>query len=168
MREDTIRVTRDGNEWCALWGENLQEGVAGFGETQEAAVVALAQELAPPEYTAEQVQHMSEQLRKYHGQLSEARRTVQDSLAEQDRLVRQREQFREINALACSEMSGYDAPCLPEQLVARIQDLLRRRATLVQATMRIKFLATEPLGEGGTHEARLQAIAGAVAAVWDC
>lgn len=27
------RVFPDGNLWCALYGENLQEGVAGFGET---------------------------------------------------------------------------------------------------------------------------------------
>jgi len=26
-----IRVFRDGDEWCALFGEDLQEGVAGFG-----------------------------------------------------------------------------------------------------------------------------------------
>jgi hypothetical protein len=25
------RLFRDGNMWCALFGENLQEGVAGFG-----------------------------------------------------------------------------------------------------------------------------------------
>lgn len=23
----------DGNQWCALYGENLQEGIAGFGDT---------------------------------------------------------------------------------------------------------------------------------------
>lgn len=23
----------DGNQWCALYGDNLQEGVAGFGDT---------------------------------------------------------------------------------------------------------------------------------------
>jgi len=26
-------LSKDGNMWCALFGENLQEGVAGFGET---------------------------------------------------------------------------------------------------------------------------------------
>lgn len=26
-------LSRDGNLWCALFGENLQEGVSGFGET---------------------------------------------------------------------------------------------------------------------------------------
>jgi hypothetical protein len=27
------RVFPDGNMWCALYGDNLQDGVAGFGET---------------------------------------------------------------------------------------------------------------------------------------
>ena len=27
----------DGNMWCALYGENLQDGVCGFGETPELA-----------------------------------------------------------------------------------------------------------------------------------
>ena len=27
----------DGNQWCALYGENLQEGLAGFGDTPEKA-----------------------------------------------------------------------------------------------------------------------------------
>jgi hypothetical protein len=29
----------DGNQWCALYGENLQEGVAGFGTTPALASV---------------------------------------------------------------------------------------------------------------------------------
>lgn len=28
----------DGNQWCALYGENLQEGVAGFGDTPALAM----------------------------------------------------------------------------------------------------------------------------------
>lgn len=28
----------DGNQWCALYGDNLQEGVAGFGDTPAAAM----------------------------------------------------------------------------------------------------------------------------------
>ena len=28
----------DGNQWCALYGENLQDGVAGFGDTPAAAM----------------------------------------------------------------------------------------------------------------------------------
>jgi len=27
----------EGNKWCALYGDNLQDGVAGFGETPELA-----------------------------------------------------------------------------------------------------------------------------------
>jgi len=29
----------DGNAWCVLWGPNLQEGVAGFGDTPYLAVL---------------------------------------------------------------------------------------------------------------------------------
>jgi hypothetical protein len=29
---------RDGNMWCFLWGGNLQDGIAGFGETVSAAM----------------------------------------------------------------------------------------------------------------------------------
>jgi hypothetical protein len=31
------RIFPDGNAWCALYGDNLQEGVAGFGYTPAAA-----------------------------------------------------------------------------------------------------------------------------------
>ena len=27
------KLSNDGNMWCFLWGDNLQEGVCGFGET---------------------------------------------------------------------------------------------------------------------------------------
>lgn len=27
------RIFPDGNQWCALYGDNIQEGVAGFGDT---------------------------------------------------------------------------------------------------------------------------------------
>jgi hypothetical protein len=30
-------MSKDGNQWCFLYGENLQEGVAGFGDTPAAA-----------------------------------------------------------------------------------------------------------------------------------
>lgn len=29
----------DGNQWCALYGENLQEGVSGFGDTPHKASI---------------------------------------------------------------------------------------------------------------------------------
>jgi hypothetical protein len=28
----------DGNKWCALYGDNLQDGVAGFGDSPEKAM----------------------------------------------------------------------------------------------------------------------------------
>jgi hypothetical protein len=31
------QVFKDGNEWCALYGENIQDGVAGFGDTPDEA-----------------------------------------------------------------------------------------------------------------------------------
>lgn len=34
------RLFVDGNQWCALYGENIQDGVAGFGDTPEKAVKA--------------------------------------------------------------------------------------------------------------------------------
>lgn len=32
-------LSRDGNQWCVLYGENLQEGVAGFGDSPYKAVI---------------------------------------------------------------------------------------------------------------------------------
>lgn len=36
-------LSRDGNQWCFLLGANLQEGVAGFGNTPHAAAAAFDQ-----------------------------------------------------------------------------------------------------------------------------
>lgn len=33
------RMFPDGTQWCALYGDNLQEGVAGFGDTPAKAAV---------------------------------------------------------------------------------------------------------------------------------
>lgn len=32
-------LTIDGNQWCALYGANLQEGVAGFGRSPKEAML---------------------------------------------------------------------------------------------------------------------------------
>jgi hypothetical protein len=32
------RLFPDGNRWCALYGENLQDGLCGFGKTPEGAM----------------------------------------------------------------------------------------------------------------------------------
>lgn len=34
------RLFIDGDQWCALYGENLQDGVAGFGSSPEKAYYA--------------------------------------------------------------------------------------------------------------------------------
>lgn len=33
------RLFPDGNMWCAVYGDSVQEGVAGFGETPEQAAI---------------------------------------------------------------------------------------------------------------------------------
>ena len=38
------RIFIDGNQWCALYGENLQDGVAGFGNTPDKASEAFDDE----------------------------------------------------------------------------------------------------------------------------
>lgn len=46
MREaDSVELSRDGNQICALIGPDLQEGVAGFGGTTPAALRDLAKQL---------------------------------------------------------------------------------------------------------------------------
>ena len=32
------RLFRDGNHWCVLYGDNIQVGVAGFGDTPQHAI----------------------------------------------------------------------------------------------------------------------------------
>ena len=32
------RLYPDGDQWCALYGDDLQEGLAGFGDTPAAAM----------------------------------------------------------------------------------------------------------------------------------
>ncbi len=32
------RLFIDGNQWCALYGENIQDGVVGFGDTPDKAM----------------------------------------------------------------------------------------------------------------------------------
>lgn len=32
------RIFKDGNKWCCLYGEDLQVGISGFGDTPERAV----------------------------------------------------------------------------------------------------------------------------------
>lgn len=58
------RIFIDGNQWCVLHGENLQDGVAGFGDTPYLAVLAFGREwhkpLALASMEAAQTMEMSE------------------------------------------------------------------------------------------------------------
>lgn len=38
------KIFIDGNQWCALYGENLQDGVAGFGKSPELAMLDFNQQ----------------------------------------------------------------------------------------------------------------------------
>ncbi len=42
---EDIHLSKDGDKWCALLGDNIQEGTAAFGDTKEDAIMALAQAL---------------------------------------------------------------------------------------------------------------------------
>lgn len=51
-QENPIKVYPDGNFWCALIGDDLQQGLSGFGKSPEAAIARLfdqelAQEVLP-------------------------------------------------------------------------------------------------------------------------
>jgi len=39
--DQEIRISLDGNQWCALRGPDLQEGESGFGSTPAAALAEL-------------------------------------------------------------------------------------------------------------------------------
>jgi len=33
------KIYKDGNKWCVLYGENIQDGVVGFGDTPIKAII---------------------------------------------------------------------------------------------------------------------------------
>ena len=33
------KLYQDGNQWCCLYGENIQEGITGFGDTPHLAIL---------------------------------------------------------------------------------------------------------------------------------
>ena len=40
------KLSMDGNQWCALYGDNLQDGCAGFGDSPDKAMLAFDAEWA--------------------------------------------------------------------------------------------------------------------------
>lgn len=45
MKELAIVPFKDGDQWCALYGEDLQAGIAGFGNTPFLAMADLRDQL---------------------------------------------------------------------------------------------------------------------------
>lgn len=45
MKELAIVPFKDGDQWCALYGEDLQAGIAGFGNTPFLAMADLKNQL---------------------------------------------------------------------------------------------------------------------------
>ncbi len=37
--QSRAKLYLDGNQWCVLFGENIQEGIAGFGDTPYKAIL---------------------------------------------------------------------------------------------------------------------------------
>jgi hypothetical protein len=40
---EQARLFKDGDKWCCLMGPNIQEGIAGFGATQDEAISAFGE-----------------------------------------------------------------------------------------------------------------------------
>ena len=40
-----VSIAKDGDSWCALIGQNLQDGISGFGETIQQALRDLANKI---------------------------------------------------------------------------------------------------------------------------
>ena len=39
FRQMGAKLIKDGNQWCCLYGENLHDGIVGFGDTPHQAVI---------------------------------------------------------------------------------------------------------------------------------
>ncbi len=46
-----IKIYKDGNMWCALWGKDIQVGVAGFGKYIEEAIEEFSKSFVKEFYT---------------------------------------------------------------------------------------------------------------------
>lgn len=47
-KEIGATISKDGDQWCALYGANLQEGIAGFGATPFMAAANLRDQFHKP------------------------------------------------------------------------------------------------------------------------
>lgn len=60
-KELTIKLYQDGSEFCALVGENLMDGVAGFGPNMTDALKDLTNELESEGYSFQDLLAYGEQ-----------------------------------------------------------------------------------------------------------
>ena len=91
------RVFPDGNAWCCLLGENLQEGVAGFGETPADACAAFDKEwigrrlhaglMAAPQSHDDMAPALLSALKDARDQLIELARNIPDAAWLTDQLA---------------------------------------------------------------------------------
>lgn len=49
-----LKPYRDGNQYCFLWGDNLQEGIAGFGDTVAKAMWDFEKNMTTPAASGEE------------------------------------------------------------------------------------------------------------------
>lgn len=42
------KIYIDGNQWCVLYGENIQDGICGFGDTPQLAIFAFNKAFTTP------------------------------------------------------------------------------------------------------------------------
>lgn len=47
--DNPIKLYPDGDQWCALLGDDLQSGTAEFGDTAEEAIAKLSKKLELPD-----------------------------------------------------------------------------------------------------------------------
>lgn len=43
LKRQAIKISKDGDRYCVLYGENLQKGISGFGDTIEGAITAFCE-----------------------------------------------------------------------------------------------------------------------------
>jgi hypothetical protein len=59
---DMVRLTKDGNMWCALIGDDLQTGIAGFADNPIQALLELSVELEDLENLSPFLEELREKL----------------------------------------------------------------------------------------------------------
>lgn len=59
MTEVIVKIFKDGNSFCALIGNDVMDGVVGFGDTISEALDELSGELEEQGYTLEELEELA-------------------------------------------------------------------------------------------------------------